>query len=264
MHTYYAVLVSEFEIGVDPVRKRGRLVRSVEFSLQQCLSLFLWKWTRFGKRTVDRRLRELVQFWVASFLVHSSCVLRRANMEENGFVSRLGCAEDAENLEIVNEIVRVVNAAYERGEDGLWADENHTRTNSGEVVTLLRSSQLVLIFWGSEIVGSALVKPISEGVVELGMLAVTGKFLRKGLGNMLVKAVESRARDLNARILQLELLAPVGFQHPAKSWLERWYLNMGFEKQGTEPFEKHFPSFAKQLAVPCTFTIYRKNLERSE
>lgn len=74
-----------------------------------------------------------------------------------------------------------------------------------------------------EVLGSIMCREYEEepGMAELGMLAVSKKFLRKGIASNLISAAETHARvDLSCNTMRLEILSPRDFEHPMKMMLK--------------------------------------------
>ena len=98
----------------------------------------------------------------------------------------------------------------------------------------------------------------------LGMLAVDQGQLKKGYGKLLIDGAEARALSKGAEKMELELLAPRDTKHPVKEWLHIWYSKLGYVKGEQKEFADDYPEFAKLLSEPCTFTVYTKDLKKSE
>ena len=92
------------------------------------------------------------------------------------------------------------------------------------------------------------------------MLCVNPTLTRKGYGKMLVTAAQDRAREAGCKFMQLELLVPVGWEHPYKVMLDSWYQRLGYDKGQPLSFTEHEPSLAPLLSGECTFTAYTKTL----
>ena len=60
--------------------------------------------------------------------------------------------------------------------------------------------------------------------------------------------------------MQLELLVPKGWVHPAKERLRSWYTRLGYRVVRPAAFEEVAPQLAPQLATPCEFLIFHKRL----
>jgi hypothetical protein len=67
-----------------------------------------------------------------------------------------------------------------------------------------------------------------------------------------------RSRALTT--VQLEVLVPKEWVHPAKEHLRVWYDRLGYRVVGTAAFEDVAVHLASELATPCEFLIFRKPL----
>eukprot|EP00912_Choanoflagellata_sp_UC4_P000771 UC4_evm1s485 len=153
-------------------------------------------------------------------------------------------AEPSKDLQHSGAICDMVNAAYSWGEQGMWND-GFQRTTKAEVEYLIKNNNLLLVLCPNEsgggkdflVAGSACVRRLKEDSVGVvGMLAVQKKYLKKGLGKMLMDAAENWARSLAFEAIQLELLTPRGWDHPQKVLLKAWYTKIGFEEERREDF----------------------------
>ena len=126
---------------------------------------------------------------------------------------------------------------------------------SGGQIILAREIKNMLI------VGSIFVKEnFAPGVGELGMLAVSAAYLRRGLGKLLVGAAEEVCRSKHCSRMRLELLTPRDSVHAVKVWLDAWYSSLGYVKGLPEDFGQAFPRIQPLLACDCIFTVYMKEL----
>jgi hypothetical protein len=64
--------------------------------------------------------------------------------------------------------------------------------------------------------------------------------------------------------MELELLAPRDTKHPVKEWLHTWYSKLGYVQGEQKEFATDYPEFAKLLSEPCSFTVYTKDLKKTE
>jgi hypothetical protein len=75
------------------------------------------------------------------------------------------------------------------------------------------------------------------------------------------RSAEDLMRSRGMTTMQLELLVPKGWVHPEKDRLRGWYTRLGYRVVRSAPFEQVAAHLASQLAVPCEFLIFRKQLE---
>jgi hypothetical protein len=60
--------------------------------------------------------------------------------------------------------------------------------------------------------------------------------------------------------MQLELLVPRNWKHPAKEFLAAWYGRMGYRLTHVGAAAEHLPKHAPLLATTCDFRLYHKDL----
>eukprot|EP00943_MAST-04B_sp_MAST-4B-sp1_P009522 g9522.t1 len=158
-------------------------------------------------------------------------------------------------------ISSIVNLAYERGEKGMWKIKG--RTNPDEIKNFCNNNNIIVIKENDTIVGSIYVTSSfnsNSNLGELGMLAVHEDYLGQGVGSLLIKCAEEFCKKSNCKQIRLELLAPKDYVHPFKHRLDQWYTKLKYVKGKTEDFMAAFPQIAPNLAVPCNFTVYIKDL----
>jgi hypothetical protein len=85
-----------------------------------------------------------------------------------------------------------------------------------------------------------------------------------GVGRELVAFAERRARERGLRAMQLELLTPRGWDHPAKEVLKAWYGRIGYRPVRTGTIGGAYPHLAELLATPCDLTVYVKPLRAAQ
>jgi ribosomal protein S18 acetylase RimI-like enzyme len=81
-----------------------------------------------------------------------------------------------------------------------------------------------------------------------------------GIGRQLVGFAEHWARTQGLSTMQLELLVPQTWTHPVKEFLRAWYTRIGYRRVRTGRLEEAYPMLQPQLATPCDFVIYEKDL----
>jgi GNAT superfamily N-acetyltransferase len=165
----------------------------------------------------------------------------------------------ARDAVLVEELVRLINAAYAVGEAGLWL-EGTTRTGPGEIGKAIRSGGMLVATREGRLVGCAYVRPLDPGAADLGLLATAPDQWGSGVGRELVRSAEELMRSRGDTTMQLELLVPKEWVHPAKELLRSWYTRLGYRVVRSAPFEQVAAHLASQLATPCEFLIFRKPL----
>jgi GNAT superfamily N-acetyltransferase len=160
---------------------------------------------------------------------------------------------------LVEELVGVINAAYAIGEAGLWI-EGWTRTNPSEIAAAIESGGMLAATLAEEIVGGAYVRPIDAVTGDLGLVSTAPDRWGAGVGGALVCFAETLMRSRELTTVQLEMLVPKEWVHPAKERLRVWYDRLGYRVVGTAAFEDVAVHLASELATPCEFLIFRKPL----
>jgi len=183
-------------------------------------------------------------------------------------------AEAANDADLCERIVGLVNAAYDVGESGMWKDR--PRTSVQDVSAKLKSEKLMLVRCGGSagdpvtpdsLVGVVLVDlhfDAAQKLGEFGMLAVASGYQGKGLGLMLVQAAEAHAVAFGLTSLCLELMSPSLFEHPEKVRLDKWYRRLGYVNDEIDRFAEFQTTFhdMDKLQVPCKVNVYTKSLMR--
>jgi GNAT superfamily N-acetyltransferase len=167
--------------------------------------------------------------------------------------------DDACDEVLVEELVRLINAAYAVGEAGLWR-EGTTRIRPDEIAEAIRSGGMLAATFEGRLVGCAYVRLLDADTADLGLVSAAPDQWGTGIGRELVRSAEELMRSRGVATMQLELLVPKGWAHPEKDRLRSWYTRLGYEVVRTAPFEYVAAHLASQLAVPCEFIIFRKPL----
>jgi GNAT superfamily N-acetyltransferase len=160
---------------------------------------------------------------------------------------------------LVESIARVVNDAYAIGEEGLWV-EGAARVEPADVADAIRDSGMLSATLDDQVVGCARVQRLDRTTADLGLISVAPERWGAGVGGELIEAAERLIRSRHFSAVQLELLVPQGWVHPAKERLRAWYLRLGYSIVRSAPFEEVASQLAPQLATPCEFLIFRKSL----
>jgi GNAT superfamily N-acetyltransferase len=159
----------------------------------------------------------------------------------------------------VTSIARLINEVYAVGEAGLWRD-GARRTSPAEVGQRLADGQLAGAWLDGDLVGCVALRFIDEQAAELGMLSARPEYQGIGVGSALIGFAESWARDRGAKRMQLELMAPRAWSHPAKELLHSWYSRLDYDEVRRDDFATIEPSVKPMLATPCDFIVYWKTL----
>jgi GNAT superfamily N-acetyltransferase len=172
---------------------------------------------------------------------------------------KLLAPDEARDEVLVEELVRIINAAYAVGEAGLWL-EGTTRTRPDEIADAIRSGGMLAATLEDRLVGCAYLRPLDAGTADLGLISTAPEEWGGGVGSQLVRSAEELMRSQGVTTMQLELLVPKGWIHPAKNRLRNWYIRLGYRVVRKAPFEQVAAHLASQLAAPCEFLIFRKPL----
>jgi GNAT superfamily N-acetyltransferase len=168
--------------------------------------------------------------------------------------------EEAGDERLVEELVRLINAAYAVGEAGLWLD-GATRTEPSEIAEAIGTGGMLAATLEGRLVGCAYVRPLDAGTADLGLVSAAPDTWGSGVGRELVRAAEQLMRSLGVTTMQLELLVPKGWVHAEKDRLRGWYTRLGYRVVRSAPFEQVAAHLESELATPCEFLIFHKPLD---
>jgi len=161
---------------------------------------------------------------------------------------------------VIELVTGLVNDVYAVAEEGLWVEGATTRTTASEVSDLVRAHEIAVARLDRRIVGAVRVRQLDATTGEFGMLAAHPAHRGLGIGGGLLRFAEQRSRGAGLRAMQLELLVPRGWAHPAKEFLAGWYTRLGYALSRTGRIEEAYPALGPLLATPCDLRIYRKEL----
>jgi GNAT superfamily N-acetyltransferase len=165
----------------------------------------------------------------------------------------------ADDFDLISAVTALINEVYEVAEEGLWATGT-TRTSRQEVASLTHAGEITVARLHEELVGCVRIQQLAAGICEFGMLAAAPKRRGTGIGRELVRFAEQYGRDAGLDVMQLELLVPREWSHPAKEFLAAWYGRIGYQVVRTGSIDESYPELAPSLATPCDFVIYHKSL----
>jgi GNAT superfamily N-acetyltransferase len=163
---------------------------------------------------------------------------------------------DATLMERISELA---NEVYAVAEAGIWTD-GATRTSVGEIAELTGAGQIAVARMAAQVVGCVRMQRLDERTGEFGMLCADPSHRGVGIGRELIRFVERQSRADGVSTMQLELLQPREWTHPAKQFLAEWYSRIGYRVTRTGTIDEAYPELAPLLATPCDFVIYRKEL----
>jgi GNAT superfamily N-acetyltransferase len=164
----------------------------------------------------------------------------------------------ADDVEIVADLTTLVNEAYAQAERGLWRP-GVARTTLEETASAISLGELAVVSSEGQLAGTVRTRLLDVETGWFGALAISAAFAGRGLGSQFVSFVESSARDADARVMQLEVLAP-HIAHPHIDWLTRWYQSLGYIDVERRALAEVEPSAVPFLVAPCDVTVMRKPL----
>lgn len=182
--------------------------------------------------------------------------------EEPMEIQSLSPAASADDM-LVERVTDLVNTAFVETEAGLWSGAA-VRTGREQMAGLILAGQLVLATQGGRAVGCVRVRRLDAVTGKFGMLASDPGRRRTGIGRELVHYVEQRCAGEGCTTMQLGLLVPRDWTHPAKQCLAGWYDRMGYRVVHTGPVRDSHPELVARLATPCDFLTYHKPLHRPD
>ena len=109
--------------------------------------------------------------------------------------------DEASDEALVDELVRIVNAAYAVGEAGLWL-EGTARIGPGETAEAVRSGGVLAATRQGRLVGCAYVRPLDEGTADLGLISVDPDQWGSGIGGQVVRSAEELMRSRGVKTMQ--------------------------------------------------------------
>lgn len=165
----------------------------------------------------------------------------------------------AGDAELVGLIVSLVNSVYETSEAGLWV-AGARRTSHQDLADLIRRGEIAAAVSDGTVVGSVRLHQLDATTAEFGMLMADPERRGVGIGRELVAFAERWARGRGLTAMQLELLVPRSFTHPAKEFLREWYERAGYRVVHVGTLDDSYPELAARLATPCELVTYRKEL----
>jgi GNAT superfamily N-acetyltransferase len=165
----------------------------------------------------------------------------------------------ADDGAVIARITALVNQVYAESEKGLWQG-SPDRTSAAEVAGFVRAGEIAVARVDGDLAGCVRVRRLDEATGEFGMLAADPAWRGIGAGRELVRFAEQASRDAGCREMQLELLVPRGWTHPAKQFLAGWYGRLGYRVTHRGDLADDYPHLVPSLATPCDFLVYRKEL----
>ena len=166
---------------------------------------------------------------------------------------------DAADDALVARIAELVNRVYAEAEKGLWRD-GADRTDAPGIAAMIHAGELAAARLDGQLAGTVRIRRLDPGLAEFGMLVTSPEHRGIGIGRALVAFAEDWARQQGLGRMQLEVLVPRTWTHPVKEFLRDWYTRIGYRKTRTGRLADAYPALQPQLATPCDFAIYHKDL----
>jgi len=152
---------------------------------------------------------------------------------------------------VEDELVAIINAAYDAGEAGIW-QPGWQRIGREGMERLVAAGEIAVAWRDGVPVGCVRIQRLDEHAAMFGMLSVAPAAHGTGLGKALIAFAEGAFDDVDE--MELELLIPRGAPHPNKQRLHAWYSRLGYVQVGRRDFDEPF------LAGPADLWVYRKSL----
>ncbi len=165
----------------------------------------------------------------------------------------------ADDAELVTTLTDLTNAVYAKAEKGLWIGDTD-RTDPAEVAGFVRAGEIAVARLDGAVAGSVRIQRLAADLGEFGMLVAAPAVRGTGVGRELVRFAEEHSRAAGCTRMQLELLVPREWTHPSKEFLAGWYGRLGYRVVETATIESAYPNLAPQLATPCDFLVYHRDL----
>jgi len=166
---------------------------------------------------------------------------------------------DAADDALVARIAELVNRVYAEAEKGLWRD-GADRTDAPGIAAMIHAGELAAARLDGQLAGTVRIRRLDPGLAEFGMLVTSPEHRGIGIGRALIAFAEDWARQRGLNRMQLELLVPRTWTHPVKQFLRDWYTRIGYRQIRTGRLADAYPALQPQLATPCDFAIYHKDL----
>ena len=123
-------------------------------------------------------------------------------------------------------VARIINAAYDAGEAGIWQDGwTRTTPEHGRAADRRRARSRSRATTTAASSGPCACAGSTDETAELGMLSVDPQAFGTGAGRALLTFAEQHH---GTPFMQLELLVPRGAPHPQKVRLHDWYSRLGY------------------------------------
>lgn len=160
---------------------------------------------------------------------------------------------------LVDELTRLVNAAYGAAEEDLWVP-GKDRIAPERVAEIVGAGELAVARVNGRIVGSVRVRDVEDEAGYFGLLAVDPALQGAGIGRELIGFAEAVSRAHGAKRMELRLLVPREGTDAGKSRLYDWYVRLGYEEVERGDFGESHPAAAGEWRTPLDVLTMHKRL----
>jgi predicted N-acetyltransferase YhbS len=152
---------------------------------------------------------------------------------------RTATAEDAPALAaLINEAFQV-EAFFKIGD----------RTSVSEIAALMNSGEFLIATDSQARIDGCVYLTCHDERAYFGMLSIDPPRQGKGLGGLLIEAVETRARNRGCRFMDIHIVN-------LREELPGYYRRLGYVERGTLPF-----SDPTRASRPCHFIVMTKEID---
>ncbi|KAH8680532.1 hypothetical protein BX600DRAFT_444630 [Xylariales sp. PMI_506] len=172
----------------------------------------------------------------------------------------------ADDEGFVKTLTDIVNLVYKETEGDIFVD-GYQRVSADELRGIIRAGELGVAYAveGQQRVpiGCMRIHTLQPEATtaELGMLALDPARRSSGVGRVMVTFAEDHCRcERKLSTMRLELLVPVGFEHPFKMRLKAWYERLGYSLVRLGVFQDEYPHLAALLRGTTEYRVFEKSL----
>jgi GNAT superfamily N-acetyltransferase len=158
--------------------------------------------------------------------------------------------------EQVQELLDIINPSFAVAEADMWKGTLQ-RTSKEELFRLIDGRQLLLVREGAVLVGACKIS-LEERIGDLSMLACHPLYRGKGIGTLMRLFFEDFCAQQGCSHVQVEVLFAKENCSDIKQDTIAWYNRHGYTEHASSHFASLYPHLSPQLAVECSFIIYRK------
>lgn len=149
--------------------------------------------------------------------------------------------------------------AYALTEVEVWGP-NYVRISFEEYNELIERGEILIAYYNNDVVGGIHFSQRKKGLYSFSLLCADFDKSGLGIGRTLVNEVETIAKEKGATAIEIEILRPKGMEVPFKNRISDWYQRLGYAYTHSQNFAEIKPVKAQNLARPCDFDYYWKNI----